>query len=510
MFQNSLRIFIAALLLFFSACSNHVHEEDSHGHGHGGTSVTQWNDRTEIFMEYPALVTGKEVAFAIHLSKMKDFKPVTEGTLTCIFKGNGGERLEVTEKAPSHPGIFRPVVSFSRAGHYEMELRLNSPQVSDTILVSGVRVYPDESDLPPEEAESGDSYISFLKEQQWKIDFCTEPARSRRLVGSIQAVGELLPKTQWHAEVPAPANGLILADQNAIIPSIGAWVRKGTVLAVISPPANSDYSLNHIRSEYLLASAEFERAQRLYKKQAIPEKRLEEARLKFEAKKAGYDIIARQIDFGNGASSEQAATPHFHLVAPIDGFIEEINFHIGENVQAGQRLFKITNPRRLLLKANVPTARISQVQAVSDASFRVEGYDREFVVSELNGSLVSVGSIVSETSRTVPVYFEFTNPQNLFKIGMFAEVSLKIDEPVNGLAIPRSAVFDEDGTPVAYVHVEGESFEKRILKTGISDRGYSQILSGLSEEERVVTVGGYQVRLASMSTSVPTGHGHVH
>jgi multidrug efflux pump subunit AcrA (membrane-fusion protein) len=121
-----------------------------------------------------------------------------------------------------------------------------------------------------------------------------------------------------------------------------------------------------------------------------------------------------------------------------------------------------------------------------------------------------VGSIVSEASRTVPVYFEFTNPQNLFKIGMFAEVSLKIDEPVNALTIPRSAVFDEDGTPVAYVHVEGESFEKRILQTGITDRGYTQVLKGLSAGERVVTVGGYQVRLASMSTSIPTGHGHEH
>ncbi len=68
--------------------------------------------------------------------------------------------------------------------------------------------------------------------------------------------------------------------------------------------------------------------QRLYDKQAIPEKRLEEARLKSEAKKAGYGVIARQIDFGNGAAKEQTSTPHFHLTAPIDGFTEAINFHI--------------------------------------------------------------------------------------------------------------------------------------------------------------------------------------
>ncbi len=64
--------------------------------------------------------------------------------------------------------------------------------------------------------------------------------------------------------------------------------------------------------------------------------------------------------------------------------------------------------------------------------------------------------------------------------------------------------------PVAYVHVEGESFAKRLLTTGITDKGFTQILSGISKGERVTTVGGYQVRLASLSTSVPSGHGHEH
>ncbi|NIV71369.1 MAG: hypothetical protein GWN16_01375, partial [Calditrichae bacterium] len=218
MFQKTLRMLIIALLAFFIACSNHVHQEEGHGHEHGSTSVTQWNDKTEIFMEYPALVTGEEATFIIHLSKMTDFKPVTEGTLTCIFQDDSGERLEVTENAPSRPGIFLPAVTFSKAGQYEMELRLTSPQVLDTILVSGVQVYSDEAALPHVEEEGDDSYIFFLKEQQWKIDFRTEAAQTRRLSGSIEAVGELLPKPQSHAEVPAPANGLILADQNALIP----------------------------------------------------------------------------------------------------------------------------------------------------------------------------------------------------------------------------------------------------------------------------------------------------
>jgi len=201
---------------------------------------------------------------------------------------------------------------------------------------------------------------------------------------------------------------------------------------------------------------------------------------------------------------------YFRLKTPIEGVIEEINFNLGQTVEAGQKLFAITNPKRVLLKAHVPLARIARVKNANDASFRVEGYEQEFNVSELNGRLLAIGSTVDKKSRTVQVIFELDNPENILKIGMFAEVSVKTGETVEALAIANSAIFDDNGTPVAYVHVEGESFAKRALTTGINDKGYTQILSGIAEGERVTTIGGYQVRLASLSTSVPSGHGHDH
>jgi len=503
--------FIAFCLLLFAfrlGCQSR--NEATTEHEHEGTAVTLWTEKTELFMEYPALIAGQEAAFAVHLSDLKDFKPVTQGRLTCVSKNStGGEVIAIAE-SPSYPGIFRPLVKFSEAGVYDMKLRLEGRQVADIIRVPNVRVFADEAAIPhEEESATSEELITFLKEQQWKIDFRTEPAQKRMLSGSVKAVGEILPKAQWHAEVPALVNGVILADQNANLPSVGAWVQKGAVLAVISPPANTEAGLNSIRNEYLLAKAEFERAQRLFEKQAISQKRLEEAKLRFEAKRAGYEVIAQQVDFG-AAKDGDNNTPHFHLKAPIAGIIEKIHFHLGETVETGKKLFTISNPKRVWLKANIPLALIARVKAATGASFKVEGYEQEFRVGQLNGKLVSVGSMVDEKSRTVPAIFELDNPENKLKIGMFAEVAVQTGDAEETLALPTSAIFDDNGTPVAYVHVEGEAFAKRVLQTGIIDGGFTQILSGIAEGERVVTVGGYQVRLASLSTSVPVGHGHEH
>jgi membrane fusion protein, heavy metal efflux system len=502
-------LFITLISLAYTGCHDHVHEEEAHHHE--ANSVTIWTDSTELFMEYPPLVTGQESAFAVHLSNMKNFKPVTEGSLQLIFKEiSSGNELTFNSDSPSHPGIFRPVVTMREPGTYNLTLRLNSKQVSDVLTIDDVVVYKDTASIPHEEDQaSGEEEISFLKEQQWKIEFETEPAAKHKLSGSITAVGELLPKPQMHAEVPAPVNGVILADQSNVIPSIGTWVNKGTVLAVISPPANAGSGFIDIRNEFLLAKSEFERAERLLQRNAIPQKRFEEIKLKYEAKKASYDVIEKQIDLSS-LDKDGNNGFHLHLTAPIDGYLEAIHFHIGETVTAGQKLFTVSNPAKVLLKVNVPLSKIDAVKDSKDASFKVESFDEEFRVSELNGRLISIGSIVNEQSRTVPVHFEVNNPSGKLKIGMFVQADIKTGKPAEVLAIPNTAVFEENGQQVAYVHLEGETFAKRLLKTGIKDKGYTEVLEGIEPGERVVTVGGYQVKLASMSTSVPTGHGHEH
>ena len=62
---------------------------------------------------------------------------------------------------------------------------------------------------------------------------------------------------------------------------------------------------------------------------------------------------------------------------------------------------------------------------------------------------------------------------------------------------------------VAYVQTEGERFEKRELALGGTSGDRTLVRSGITPGERVVAGAAYQVRLASLSTSVPA-HGHEH
>ncbi len=61
------------------------------------------------------------------------------------------------------------------------------------------------------------------------------------------------------------------------------------------------------------------------------------------------------------------------------------------------------------------------------------------------------------------------------------------------IAVPESAVVEEEGKPMAFVQLAGETFEERGVELGKKDNGLVQILSGLSEGEYVTTKGAHAV-----------------
>ena len=70
-------------------------------------SMTLWTKNTELFVEFPALVVGKNSRFAAHFTILDKHQPVREGEVTVsLIKGDKGIRNTV--QSPSSPGIFSP------------------------------------------------------------------------------------------------------------------------------------------------------------------------------------------------------------------------------------------------------------------------------------------------------------------------------------------------------------------------------------------------------------------
>ena len=63
--------------------------------------VTRWTDKTELFAEYPSLVTCHTSRFAIHLTTLDPFKAVTDGTMEVQLRSADGQVESFSAKGPS-------------------------------------------------------------------------------------------------------------------------------------------------------------------------------------------------------------------------------------------------------------------------------------------------------------------------------------------------------------------------------------------------------------------------
>ena len=108
-------------------------------------SVTRWTDKTELFAEYPALAVGSTSRFAIHLTRLDNFKALTEGNVEVRLEGEegGSGQPEVFRvDAPSRPGIFGVDVKPTHAGKRQLVIALRSGGLHDEHRVGGVDVHP--------------------------------------------------------------------------------------------------------------------------------------------------------------------------------------------------------------------------------------------------------------------------------------------------------------------------------------------------------------------------------
>jgi RND family efflux transporter MFP subunit len=480
--------------LMFAACRRPAVEDS--GTVVPGGAVTLWTDSTELFMEYPALFTDTPSRLAVHLTDLSDFSPLRGGRVTLRFQQRGsGETVEASQDAPRSPGIYGLEVTFPAGGTWDLVITVSGSQVVDRIEVPGLLVLDGDDESPAvEDAPAGE--IAFLKEQQWKTPgFATAFAGAGTLSASIEAPGEIVPPANRVAIVTAPVAGLIDATTLVSAPLVGEAVAAGTDLIGLLPAlGEAGAALADAQADLENAEAEFLRAQRLVAAEAAPRRRLVEAEVARDR--------ARQAMAGLGGGMVGG---RLRLRAPIPGVVAQRHVVAGARVAAGDPLFTIVDPSVVWVRSQVPAARIRLIGTSGAARFRLEGE----TTWRTTGRRIATGPLIDSLSRTLPVVWEMANPGGIIPLGATATVSVPAGGSISGVIVPASAVLEEDGLPVTYVQVTGESFARRPVVLGGRSADRVVITDGLREGDRVVTGATYQVRLASLGGSVPA-HGHEH
>lgn len=502
---------LLAVVTSLAACRSAPPPEPAGDEEPPSHAVTTWTDKTELFMEYPPLVAGEQARFAIHLTNLADFSPLREGRVVVRFEGDTIQRFEVD--GPSTPGIFGVDVKVPAARRYQVAVELHGERLSDEHRIGAVTVHPDAEAARAAMTESEEGATTFLKEQQWTLDFATRAVESGTRSAVVRVPGTIEPRAGGSADVLAPAPGRIAAGAAR---AIGTRVGRGDRLVELivrnerlgeAPVLRLE--LAQAEAALRLANEDLARVERLASAGAVPQRRLAEARVAQETTAARVTIAQEQLQHlelsrtgeGTGSAGERTV-----VRAPISGVVAEARVTPGAAVEEGQLLYRIVAVDRVHVVGAVPEQYLAGVQNVKTAEIEVPGLSAPLATTRL----VSIGRVVDPQTRSVPVTFELANPPAGVAVGQAVTLRLITSPEGSEVTMPASAIVDDGGQSIVFVQAGGETFERRPVRVGGErEGGYVHIVSGLEAGERVVTRGAHLVRLAALSPQTP-GHGHVH
>lgn len=193
---------------------------------------------------------------------------------------------------------------------------------------------------------------------------------------------------------------------------------------------------------------------------------------------AAVNAARTQIDLARQAIADTTVR------APFSGFISTRPVAVGEFVTSATVLATVlrTNPIKAQLQmteANVPFVAVGR-----GVSIAVDAYpDRKF-----SGTITAINPALDPTTRSVIVEASIENGDNALRTGMFATAQIVRDGGINGVFVPKSAVYNDQSTQAYRVFVIQENTAKlRTVQIGTEENDFVQILSGVNADETVAT-----------------------
>lgn len=278
----------------------------------------------------------------------------------------------------------------------------------------------------------------------------------------------------------------------------GTAVRKGqAVLSIASNGLSEGDVAVRAKAAYEAAKLEFERMEALVADRIVSAKEFEQAKLNYANAKAAYEAVA-----------DKQTAKGVAVVAPLNGYLKNIQVKEGDYVSVGQPLATIAQSNRLMLRADVSERYYSSLPMVQSAHFKTPYDEQVYRLADLRGRLLSYGRASGGDSFFVPVTFEFDNKGAILP-GSFVEVYLLTKPLEQVISVPVESLIEEQGLYSVYVRLDANCYRKQPVTLGANNGVEVQILSGLHGGEAVVTKGAHQVKLASASNAIPA-HSHSH
>ncbi len=284
----------------------------------------------------------------------------------------------------------------------------------------------------------------------------------------IHVIGTLTAKSvQITPEIAGHVNAVLFKD--------GASVARGDVLVQLDD-AVFKAKYESARAKLYYSENNFRRMATLGKKGIIAQQTIEEADSNLKERKAELD-------------ETQVTLNKMKMIAPFDGVIGKSQVNPGDYVNVGQPVVMLTDIRHLRIEYSVPEKYLPHLKVGQAVTITAAAYPGKVFI----GHLTFISPTINADNRSLSLYAEIENTENLLAPGMFVEASQALGSTEHALMVPaRSLVPVLDGAQVFKI-VDGKAYSVNVV-IGQRTTDKVQVLQGLAKDDMVITDGQMKVK----------------
>jgi len=318
----------------------------------------------------------------------------------------------------------------------------------------------------------------------------------RSLSGTLKVNGLVSAAPQNQATICAPMSGFV--KSTTLMP--GNAVKKGQILLEIENQEFVDIQQNYLEAKNRLeyAEADYKRHSALFKEDVYSQQNVQQVAADYKNLKTLVNALKQKLELisiNPDHLTEENISRSITLVAPITGYVEEVNVNLGKYVTPTDVMFKIINNDKLFLELTLFEKDANKVAKDQKIRFLINNE------TEMHEAVITQTGQSVNADKTYKVYASVIGACRNVLPGMY--VNAIIETSGNQVtALPADAVVNFDDKDYIFVFEKdklesGKAFtEYRMLevKKGVSYNGFSEIIlpQGVSKDSlRVVVKGAY-------------------
>lgn len=334
-------------------------------------------------------------------------------------------------------------------------------------------------------------YFLYQKSQKPPVVFQTVQPFDTTVIKKTVATGSVTPRRE--VNMKSQVSGII--EKLFIV--AGQQIKQGDVIARVKiipnmlNLANAETRVNSAKLNMDNAKIEYERNKLLFDQNVISKAEFQPYELKLKTTQEELTASENQLQIiKDGVSKSSGAVSNTLVRSTITGMVLDVPVKEGSQViesntfNEGTTIASVANMGEMIFEGRLDESEVGKVQEGMDIVLTIGAIDKQSFNAKLE--YIAPKGITENGAIQFLIRAAISKDNSAFlRAGYSANADIILAKKEKVLAIPESVLQFDKEKPFVEVETKNQQFEKRFVKTGLSDGINIEVLEGVKKGDKI-------------------------